>query len=245
MIVTAMLSWFDEPLELLEDGIRSLAGFCDRLVALDGAYAFTPGAAANSPGDQAQAIMRAAVTAGLEVGIHRGTVWSGQIEKRQRLFELAADSDWLLIHDADHELQGDPADFRAFLAGLPRDVVTVEVPYLTPPVEGKEITPWHRWLTTEQFPTPLVFRALPGLRVDLHHWWYSGILDGERVALWGWDASGGDLEGAHTLPFGRHTRTDTLRVVHRCFDRPDATLERQRGLYAARAELVAAHGVEP
>lgn len=245
MTVTALLSWFDEPLELLEDGVRSLQGFCDRLVALDGAYEFTPGAAAHSPFEQMVAIERAARKAGIDPEVHPGEIWAGQIQKRQRLFDLAAGSDWLLVHDADHQAAGDPARFRAFLADLAPTVVAVEALYETPPVSGKKLTAWHDWLTERPFYTPLVFRCLPELRVERHHWWYSGLLDGERVALWGWDLSGGDLEGAGALPAGDHAPTDTLRITHRCFDRPEDVLERQRGLYAARAELVAAAGVEP
>jgi hypothetical protein len=243
-VITALLSWYDEPVELLEDGVRSLAGFCDRIIAVDGAYKFTPRAHNASPAEQASAIRGAADDVGLEVEVHSGRIWEGQIEKRQHLFDLATDSDWLLIHDADHELEGDPAMFRWFLDNLADDVVTVEVSYETPAVPGKEITPWHEWLTTGSFYTPLIFRNLPLLRVERHHWWYSGLLDGELVALWGWDKSGGDFEGANDLQQGRHKRTGTLQVTHRCFDRPDEILERQRGLYAARADLVAASGVE-
>lgn len=245
MTITALLSWYDEPIDLLDKGVRSLRGFCDRLIALDGAYEFTPDHQPRSPSEQADVIWDAALAAGLDVSVQEGKVWAGQIEKRQHLFDLATHTDWVLIHDADHELDGDPVLLRAFLAALPPDVVTVEVLYSTPSVAGKTLTPWHDWLTTTKFHTPLLFRRLPGLRVDLHHWWYSGLLDGKRVALWGWDKSGGDLDGAGLLPQGRHTQTDTLQVIHRCFDRPEETLARQRQLYESRAELVAAQGVEP
>ncbi|HEX8751952.1 MAG TPA: hypothetical protein VF731_00925 [Solirubrobacterales bacterium] len=246
--MTALLSWYDEPLNLLTDAVLSLRGFCDRLIALDGAYAFTPDAEPASPPGQADAIRMAADAAGIDgVVVQPGRLWAGQIEKRQYLFDLAAGppADWLLIHDADHELDGDPVRFRAFLAGLPPDVVTIEAQYRTPAVAGRQLTPWHEWLTRETFFTPLLFRALPELRVERHHWWYSGLLQGERVALWGWDDSGGELDGAGLYPPGRHEQTKTFKVRHRCFERPEPLLARQRGLYAARADLVAAAGVEP
>lgn len=246
MNITALLSWYDEPVELLEKCVRSLRGFCDRLIAVDGAYEFTPTHEQRSPIEQGDIIWDAAVKVGLEVEVFEAwCVWKGQIAKRQYLFDMAIDADWVLIHDADHQLRGDPQRFRGFLAGLPDDVVAVDVPYKTPRVHGKTLTPWHDWLTTTQFFTPLIFRRLPELRVERHHWWYSGLLNGQKTALWGWDKSGGDLEGADTLPHGKHVQTKTLRVTHRCFDRPEETLERQRRLYRKRDDIVTAHGVEP
>lgn len=244
--VVALLSWYDEPIDLLRVGVRSLRGFCDRLIALDGAYDFTPGKEEGSPADQARAIIETAEAAHISVQVHPSQAWKGQIEKRQHLFDLAAGADWVLIHDADHELGGNPRAFRKCLASLPDDVVSVEVPYTTPDVRGKFLTDWHQRLTQKTIITPLIFRCLPGLRIDRHHWWYSGLLDGQRTQLWGWgEEDESEHGGVKELPAGRRASTTTLSVTHRCFFKSDEHLRRQRNLYRARAELVAANGIEP
>jgi hypothetical protein len=65
--VTAMLAWFDEPVDLLETAVQGAAVVADRLVAADGAYEQVPDRAESSPPEQKRAIVRAAKKAGLDV----------------------------------------------------------------------------------------------------------------------------------------------------------------------------------
>lgn len=245
-MITAMLSWYDEPPGLLAEGIASLKGCCDRIVALDGPYRYMDGWDPVSPPEQAQAIREAADSVGIACVIGEPRAWAGQIEKRQALIELALpDSDWLFVHDADHLLIGWPTSLREWLRRCEPNVVTVELRYRTPAVDGATLTLWHDWLTTTEFYAPIIYRALPEFRVERHHWWYSGLLNGERVALEGWDKSGGDLEGADQYVKGLHASCHLASIEHRCFDRPPERLAQQRAMYARRDELVATTGEEP
>ena len=117
MIVTAMLAWFEEPTDLLDACVRSLGGFCDRIVAVDGAYDLTPGKARRSPPEQAEAIEKAASAAGIEAEIFvPGRVWEGQVQKRDFMLRLAAErSDYVFACDADYIVRCEVPAVRAEL----------------------------------------------------------------------------------------------------------------------------------
>ena len=113
MKLIAVLNWYDEPPWCLVELVASLAAAgADSLVAVDGAYALFPNGRAQSPGEQAQAILAAGQGAGLEVALHvpRDVWWGNEIEKRTFAFDLGhhiADDfeDWLWIVDADERIQ--------------------------------------------------------------------------------------------------------------------------------------------
>lgn len=191
MKVTAMLSWFDEPVELLDQAIRSVAAVADALVAVDGAYRLRPNAAPSSPPEQHDAIRHACADEGLELDLLiPDTIWTGQVLKRDTMARRACDqgADWLITMDADYLAIADRAAVRSELAAAYVDVFLI--PFHTPIPDGvdpHDVAPndWHVAQAGTTVPLELVYRALPGLRVESHHWWVSGLRGGVRHGLWG------------------------------------------------------------
>lgn len=113
MKLIAILSWYDEPAWCLTELVTSLAGAgIDHLVAVDGAYMLYPEGKAQSPGEQAQAILAACHGANVGCTIYTPqTVWFGnEIEKRAFAFKLAElvatpGEDWFWIVDGDERIQ--------------------------------------------------------------------------------------------------------------------------------------------
>jgi hypothetical protein len=142
MKIIGMLAWYDEPVEALARCVASCAGFVDVLVAVDGRYQlYRPGAPAQSPVEQVEAIKRAAAAAGLRLVLHTKTKpWASEGEKRTKLFELAEQAgdpfvDWVIPIDADEELVVGCVDaLRAKLASTSFD--RFEFLYETPHPEG-------------------------------------------------------------------------------------------------------------
>ncbi len=130
MRLTACLCWFDEPVELLERCVRSLA-WADDLVAVDGRWEHfgEVDAPALSSDAEAEAIERAAKEAGLQLLlIRQKTVWPAQVAKRDFMAQaaLALGADWPFVIDADEYVAAvDPASLRMALMTTDRDVATV------------------------------------------------------------------------------------------------------------------------
>jgi hypothetical protein len=173
--IVALLSWYDEDPAWLERCIRSLpmvhvAG----LIALDGAYSLYPDAKARSHHSQTEAIERAAQAAGIPCQVHHPTEpWDGEVQKRNRLFELAetTSADWYMIVDADEFVTAAPDNVPERLAQTPFDVAAVTLREPGHPM-GTMIYPTH----------PKFFRAIPGLRAVTDHFTYTAP-DGRK--LWG------------------------------------------------------------
>lgn len=110
--VALLLSWYEEQPEWLYELVSSVAGVCDRVVAVDGAYALYPDARARSGPDQADAILFGAAEQGLGVTVHQPrTPWVGnEVEKRRYAHRLAAGADWLLVLDGDERVIERPDD---------------------------------------------------------------------------------------------------------------------------------------
>lgn len=234
MIVTAALSWWNEPLETLEAVVSSVATLVDRIVAFDGAYRRYPGATASSAPAQWDMILDTAIRCGIEPRITvPSETWAGQCEKRTALMQEAAQgSDWVLVVDADYVVTADRERVREQLAAADLDVY--EVPLVTP--TGEYATNWHlgQALTPEAW-TPLMFRALPQIMVEEHHWWYSGMKDGRRVWLWG------DDERYPRLP---HGRLSDITVTHNCALRSHEQVIAARSWYNDVMVVVGATGQE-
>jgi hypothetical protein len=100
--ICAAIAWSDEPVEFLTRCVSSLAGVCDELVAVDGAWKLFDAGPMSSP-EQEEAIWRAARDFGLPVRVLLPSrIWESQVEKRARLMELASEhADWILVIDAD------------------------------------------------------------------------------------------------------------------------------------------------
>ena len=190
MIVTAALAWYDEPPELLEACIRGAAEIADRIVAVDGAYRRFPNAQVASPPEQAETIRRTAAEVGLECDVYiPDRLWAGQVEKRSFLVQRAAQgSDWLAMIDADHIIHADREAARAELQGYRPRVDLVTVSFYTPThpvrsVSASSAGQWHANLADKRIHHCHFLRALPGLRVERFHYWYSGKKNGRRVWL--------------------------------------------------------------
>lgn len=185
-MITALLSWYDEPPQALRTLIATLTLIpVDRLIAVDGAYALFPDGRRRSSSEEYRAIIDATRHHGIDLILDcPATVWAGnETEKRNRLFELGeqftAPDDWYMVVDADEEVLKAPPDIPARLASSPFDVAGITL---------RE--PGHP-LGTIMFDTfPMFFRAIRGLRCHRDHFTYQ-TPDGRN--LWG-DAKRTHLE---------------------------------------------------
>jgi hypothetical protein len=188
VIVTAALIWYDEPPELLEACVRGAAEIADRFVAVDGAYRRYPDAQVASPPEQAEMIRTTATAVGLEADVViPDRLWAGQVEKRTFLLQRAAKgADWLALIDADHIIHANREAARAELESYDRSVVLLTVPFYTPlnpvrSVKESSASHWHAGLAGKWIDHTHLIRALPGLRVERFHYWYSARYGGHRV----------------------------------------------------------------
>lgn len=241
MIVTAALCWWNERPEDLDRCVRGAGDIADRVVALDGAYERYPSATARSPRNQIAAIRDAAKAVGLEcVIVQPDRLWRGQVEKRTHLLRIASeDSQWIATLDADHVITAERDDIRHFLKSHFGDVVSV--PYVTPldpsrPLEDSAVGKWHEDQVAERWFIPHLWRALPGLRVERFHWWYSGLKHGKRMWLWGGDGSYPQAE-IQRMRKG-------YQVEHRTLFRTEEQIRLSRGFLNDREKVVALTGQE-
>ena len=219
--ITASLVWWDEPPELLDACVRGAARVCDRIVAVDGAYRRYPGATVTSPPEQAAAISEAARDAGIEcLVVSPDRLWAGQVEKRTHALALAAiGSDWVAVVDADHVIDADRSEARLALSRVPQNANAASVTMMTPadpsrPLAETSATGWHRAMAQSEMRYDHLFRALPGLRVERFHWWYSAIVDGRRRWVSRGEATGGTMVVPLTCRYVVEHRTHTRDEAH-------------------------------
>lgn len=241
MRLTGCLAWYEEPPLLLYECVASLAGLCDRVVAVDGGYqGLIPGAAGKSAPGQLEAIFEGAAAAGIVADVVvPDEAWPGQVAKRDYLMRRAANgSDWLLVVDADYLIDADTDAVRAELEATGLDALDVD--FFTPLPEGDydldvlAADQWHRELAGRTVGMRLLFRALPGFQVDEFHWYYSALRDGRRVALW-------DCGGRYQ-PAASGELEARLRVDHRALLRGQAWIDRNRAYCAARNVVIESLG---
>lgn len=160
MKIVGLLSWFDENPVWLSEAVSSARMLCDEVIALDGAYDGFPGGSPVSGGEQWSAIR----DAGGEP-VTTLDLWTDQMEKRTRLFELGAEAgaDWFFVFDADDLVMRVPSDARDRLEQAREDVAVYTL--------GGDR--YHRGL----------FRALTNLRVEDAHYHYLADKDGRTVHL--------------------------------------------------------------
>jgi len=235
--VTCMLAWYDEDPATLYRAVSSAACIADRIAAADGRWDLYPGQHAKSPPDQYDAIRDAAQDAGLDLAIEHRDHWTGQVQKRNHLLRMAQPATWLMPLDADWELNGDRAHIRPQLENAEADALIVA--FHTPPnpdatLRDVAATAWHEQLAGHTIHEPLIYRNLPGIRIDNYHWHYSAIKHGQRVALW----------GTHHPPCHTHPITG-LRIDHHCLHRDQRTIQANRRYCHLRDQHVAMHGREP
>jgi hypothetical protein len=248
MIITAALAWFDEAPEDLDKFVRSLDGFVDRLVAVDGGYERYPGAAVRSPRDEEEAIASAAADIGLPVEVHiPDRVWAGQIEKRNHLIDLAgAGSDWIFTLDADHILHGIREEFRHEVEHVRVGCARIDIDFYTTinherPLAETSSTDWHSDLAGEHRRMGLLMRALDEIRYERFHWWISAMAvptgyTRQRVWVYGGDSSYPQVQG--------YMLQAPFFIEHRCHFRRDRNIIANRVFCEDRVSIVQATGQE-
>lgn len=239
-----MLSWFDEPVDMLDQAVRSAAQVADAIVAVDGAYRLRPGAAPASPPEQHDVIRQACADTGLELDLLiPDTIWSGQVLKRDTMVRRACDqgADWLVMLDADYLILADRATVRAELCAAYVDVFLI--PFFTPVPDGVDVydvapNDWHVKQAGTTVPLELCYRALPGMRVESHHWWISALRGGVRHGVWGC--------GGIYPPVPRREIEAPFLIEHRTLFRTGESVEIRREWANARERemLVLTGGVE-
>lgn len=229
------LSFYDESPAFLAAAISSLARVeVDHLVAVDGAYALLPGGRASSGIEQQQTIAETALACGMGLSLHvPETTWAGdEVEKRSFMFALAEtvahpNQDWYFVMDAD-QVVSHPINLKAQLAqtGLHAAEATFWEQPDTSNAKAQKAAQQFVWPRTTETQVRILFRAIPGLRVEGNHWTYV-TPDGRK--LWGNEKVKDGLEPALDLT--------SLRVEHRTNFRDKARRKQQYAYYSRRSEL--------
>lgn len=243
MIITAMLAFYDEPVDLLSDAVTGAAVLADRIVAFDGRYRLAPGEALNSPLEQTTMIKRTAEGLGLECRVVAAReAWVGQVAKRNAMLRFACNwgADWVFPLDADWRISGNREQIRAEIEETPAEAMMVRFYQPENPDRvTREIAP-HEWHIHEAGMTnwmSLIYRVYEDMRVEQNHWTYSGVRkDGVRVGFWGG-------EFVYQPAYNRRLESPHL-FEHRCLFRDDLRLTRNRDFCVARDAEVRVNGVE-
>ncbi len=243
-MITAALAWFDEDPEDLDRFVRSLDGFVDRLVAVDGGYERYPGAEVRSKLDEEDALRDACADIALPLDIViPDRLWRGQIEKRTFLIkQAAAGSDWVFTLDADHILHGVTEAFRQEMSSarvmrrhrVELDFFTTVNPFRA--MHETSSTEWHSELAGKTVKMGLLLKALPQMRYERFHWWVSAVDSKQKMWVYGGDES---------LPKGSvHELRAPVFVEHRCHFRRDRNIVANRVFCEDRVKLVSRTGQE-
>jgi hypothetical protein len=226
--LVALLSWFDEPVELLTlalDGARR-AG-CSAVVAVDGRYEHFP-----SNGDVSAAEQRAVIDAacrhhGMDLTLHVAGPWDGEPSKRTQLFGLALavsdPGDWWLILDADTIVTDVQDEFLFALAAVEDDAALVRVV----DVEARRAKR-PDWPVEVDF--RLLYRAQPMAVIGTHHYDYTRLSDGQPL----WRGGSGADEADGVVP--ATNLAEYMTVEHRPAARDPGRLFQKMQSYTARDE---------
>jgi hypothetical protein len=230
--VTAILSFYDETLDMLAASVSSLVGVADHLVAVDGAYMLYPDAKPSSDPQQMRLI--AEICSGARIGLTTHTpiqVWGqNEVQKRSHALMLAEavtdPNGWYLIHDADCVVTSVHPDFHAKLEELAQDdwgAVEVGVKEIRP-IPGVEIDPDSGFSSVR-----LMYRALRGMVYGPSHWSVHAPdpESGDEVYFWG--------PGEYN-PVAAYNGTSLLRIEHRV-GRPEYRRVNALKYYQLREEL--------
>ncbi len=156
MTIAACLVWYDEPAATLDRCVRSLAGLCDALVAVDGRWRGFPARHEFvNLDDGAAVIERAARDSDLRL-----PEWPSQAAKRSYTMQQAATlGDWVLVIDADeHVASFDRQALTEQLSGTTADVAEVTIRNV-----GAGL------FQTKPRPRRRVYRAAAGITVEQAH----------------------------------------------------------------------------
>ena len=227
-----LLSFYDENPAWLAAAIASLSKIgIDHVVALDGAYQLFPGGKASSAPEQHEAIVQTCAGLGCGLTLHvPSRVWAGnEVEKRSKMFEIAEsfaepDHDWYVVIDADETVKYAPSDLRNRLLHSEHDAASVLFWNREQPRTEQE-RQFH-WEPISKVEIPILFRAVPELRVIGTHFTYKA---GDGRILWGLgdDKSSGLVEDFHDL-------TDCFVIDHRSAFRGKVRADAQKRYYQLR-----------
>lgn len=226
--LTACLFWWSEPIEELRAQVLALGGFVDRLVAVNGRWDGFPLPAEDTSREEVATVIAAAEEAGIDVTVHRPAgCWPGEVAQRNYTLKLALpDADWIYLMDADERVVSVGEDTRERLAAMEEHVATLEFHTL----EGDEPPPTQWEVPGETQEQRRIFRAVPDLRYERHHWW----LRTDKLALWG---------EIPRLPFAKAQKVD-VRVEHRTCIRSPERRELKRQFREVRDPADKARGYE-
>lgn len=182
MKIVAALSWYAESPAWLAGAVASAGRLCSHLVAVDGAYALFPQGRPRSSSAEHDAIREACSGAGMGLTLHvpSDVWWGNEVEKRSFLFSLCMqvcepDVDWIFVFDGDDIVRKVPGDVCAQLAQTDRAVAEVQMVTMYDPQASGVVT------QKASQPRRMLWKALPGLRVERNHWTYvAGDGDGYR-----------------------------------------------------------------
>lgn len=244
MRITAALSWYEESPVWLASLVASLKGFCDHIVAVDGAYGLYPGAHERpvSGPEQAEAVIQTAKAIGIGATVHIPEhPWYGnEIEKRTFLFDLANMvstplEDWIYVCDGDDILENVPFDAKLRLSETTCDVAEVSlVGRVDWEKDTDEALRAHIMNGSAQdaevSQLRALVRAIPGLRIGWAHMVYEyDSAEGVKYLRGRYDGVDMVLEPALDL-------TD-LRVEHRHDYRNPTRMKASEEYYALRNDL--------
>lgn len=226
MRIIGLLSWYNERPSWLAATVASAAPHIDHIVAVDGAYMLYPGGKPHSSTEQAEAVRQTARACGIGCTIHEPqTVWTqNEVQKRSAMFRLgeavaSPNEDWYFVLDGDEIVTDCYCDLRQTLTDTDLDAGTVTF-WDDRDHQAPDERPFVTGFTSEQ-PIRVLFRAIPGLKVEGKHYCYV-TPDGRY--LWGDEP----CELALDVP---------LRIEHRSTKRDLWRQKESKDYYATRDEL--------
>ena len=220
MRIHALLSFFDEPPELLAECITRLRAVgIDRLIAIDGAYDLYPSEDKTSSFACFNTLLDETLRHGIDIVLRNKAGWSGnEVEKRTYMLEVALEDtkpeDWLLVVDADHFWESD-VDLHELLANAGAfDFARVSFAEVFHP-NGNPL-----WA-----PARPLMRARSDLRMGSNHYTYELDYEGKGFSTF--------LERPEpSVP--AFDLMDLVHVVHKVYERHPAQRARQISYYHRR-----------
>lgn len=227
--IAALMSFYDDPPDMIERAIESVAELVEVIVAVDGAYGVFPSGEARSPAEQVDAIQETAAACDLDLLLYQpNDVWhGGEVEKRDFMFRLADTmrADWYTILDTDFifeypyrlGVQSVFEDLRvAQKRGFEVGKVTLIDHVSTPGANSK------RRVENE---LPLFYRVAGLAPIHIGPTHYHTWREGSEEHLWGC---------LNTPQVAHFDMTDTVHVRHEWWHRDEARQARKWGYYLVR-----------
>lgn len=229
--VTGILSFYDEPIELLAACVSGMCRVVDHVVAIDGSYLLYPNGQPSSDPQQMRIIEE--ICRGSNVGITTHTQtqrWHGnEVQKRNHALRLAeavtSPEGWYLVLDADCVVTYATPMWFETVAAIPEDfgaaMIDVNVVQTIP---GIELEPDDAYQ-----PVRLMYRALRRMVYGPAHWIIHAPdpETNEPICFWGPN----ELE-----PVEAFDLTSYLKIDHR-LERPEYRRVAGRKYYVMREKL--------